>query len=323
MARLELGGYLPLESLRPSANSHSLHADAIALNSGRNALRYLLSGSSFERIYLPSYICGSVTDVLTEMALPFELYGTSTTLEPLLGSIEPGTNDCVIVVNYFGVVSKAVRGLVSSLPNTIVDNTQAFFSECRGSVGTFVSPRKFFGVPDGGYAYASTRKTESLVQDDSTDRWAHLKLRREQGAAAGYSAYRENESRISTLGLRGMSASTAGVLEQLDYSDIARVRTSNFNALHSELASLNELEMDTDTIYGPMAYPLLLKNSGTVREALIARSIFVPRYWPDMPAASSDTGAHYLANNLLPLPIDQNVGESELTYLLEHLRELL
>ena len=54
----EIGGYFQLELNK----DREYHDKAIALNTGRNALEYILRAKIFKKIYLPFYTC----DVLLE-----------------------------------------------------------------------------------------------------------------------------------------------------------------------------------------------------------------------------------------------------------------
>ena len=50
------GGYFELEVFEGSV----FHDDAVSLNTGRNALGYVLEARGIERILLPDYLCDSV-----------------------------------------------------------------------------------------------------------------------------------------------------------------------------------------------------------------------------------------------------------------------
>jgi len=53
VAKYEIGGFFGLEL----AQRPPLHAEALALNSGRNALRLLLRASGVSRIHIPVFSC--------------------------------------------------------------------------------------------------------------------------------------------------------------------------------------------------------------------------------------------------------------------------
>jgi len=91
-----------------------------------------------------------------------------------------------VVVNYFGLCDDVVaEAQTRHAPEQIVvDNAQAFFAaptRCRASL---YSPRKFFGVPDGGFLHSVTPPRDYPRDTGSTARMAHLTKRLDEVAAA-------------------------------------------------------------------------------------------------------------------------------------------
>ena len=66
----EIGGYLELDQLvdRP------FYAGLIELNTGRNALLYLIRARSIKKIYIPHLLCESITGVLDQNKIDYEYY---------------------------------------------------------------------------------------------------------------------------------------------------------------------------------------------------------------------------------------------------------
>ena len=62
----EIGGYFELENLI----SNEYHKNLLALNSGRNALSYILKSKKIEKIYIPYYLCDSISVSYTHLTLP-------------------------------------------------------------------------------------------------------------------------------------------------------------------------------------------------------------------------------------------------------------
>lgn len=61
----------------------------------------------------------------------------------------------------------------------LVDNAQALYDPPMEGIDTFYFPRKFFGVPDGGYAYCAAGIAPELPQDSSWQFIQHLLHRSE------------------------------------------------------------------------------------------------------------------------------------------------
>ena len=54
----EYGGYIELDTF----TGEMLYEDGIALNCGRNALRYLCEAKQIQKLYIPYFLCSSVQD---------------------------------------------------------------------------------------------------------------------------------------------------------------------------------------------------------------------------------------------------------------------
>ena len=59
-AREEIGGYIELEL--PEGTEY--HNDALKFNTGRNAFCFYLLKNNIKEIFIPNYICDSITDIL-------------------------------------------------------------------------------------------------------------------------------------------------------------------------------------------------------------------------------------------------------------------
>ena len=66
----EIGGYFGLEQLV----SNEYYKDLIPLNNGRNALLYLLKVRNIKKLYIPYYLCNSVSDICIRNGYKFEYY---------------------------------------------------------------------------------------------------------------------------------------------------------------------------------------------------------------------------------------------------------
>lgn len=129
----------------------------------------------------------------------------------------------------------------------IVDNAQALYCLPNKKVNTLYSPRKFVGLPDGGFAYCN-KGAENIVdlpQDISYDRCRHLLRRIDEGASAGYSDFVESSKSLVGVELRQMSKLTAAIMRSIDFDDVKSRRRANFDYLHSKLSASNLLSFDT------------------------------------------------------------------------------
>jgi hypothetical protein len=308
----EIGGYFELEL----NNTGEYHADALDLNTGRNALEYILRARGYKKVYLPYYSCSALLEPIKKLNLLWEFYLINKNLEPKLGK-KPGNKEAVLYINYFGIKQQVVRRLKARFDNLIVDNSQAFYAESIEGIDTFYSARKFFGVPDGAYLYTNKQLDIDLPYDQSHQRMVHLLKRRDRNARSAYKTFLANEKELCNQPIKKMSKLTRALLRNIDYEKIKSVRERNFLFYHNRFRGINRLLIDIKTLNSPMVYPLLLHKKG-IREWLIKNKIYIATYWNEI---VSNVNEHWfekeLIDYLLPLPVDQRYGPDELTIVIE------
>ncbi|MDD4170572.1 MAG: hypothetical protein PHD36_10050 [Desulfotomaculaceae bacterium] len=307
----EIGGYLGLEAILGS----EYYGDLIALNTGRNALLYLLRAKQIEKLYLPFYLCNSVSELCINHNYEIEYYNIDGHFIPIFN--KPLTdNEYLYVVNYFGQLTvERILSLKEQFMRIIVDNSQAFFQRPLPGIDTIYSCRKFFGVPDGAYLAAEVPLSKNLKADVSYKRMAHILGRYEGAAADFYEQFRHNEESLKTEPLKIMSRLTHNLLGAIDYEQVCRIRTENYAFLDSKLRGLNKLKPICPE--GPFAYPFYVKNGSAIRKDLADEKIYIPLFWPnvltDTPAGSIE---YDFTSNILPLPCDQRYNLEDMKHML-------
>jgi len=302
----EIGGFFGLELGR----GREFHQVAFALNSARNCLRLIVRKKRIKRLLVPLYSCEAIIDALQAEAVDVIPYKINADFSPALAGCQ---DDYLLYINYFGVNSRNIEKLLQTHPRLIIDNAQAFYSQPVENIDTFYSPRKFFGVPDGGYVYCSENcAKEKFETAISYDRFEHLLKRIDMTASEAYPAFKKAEEIIASDPIRKMSNLTRALLSSINYAKARTRRLVNFAYLHNTLSAFNELPLDLSADDVPMIYPFLTNNPA-LRRNLIQQSIYIATYWPDpakrIPADSWET---YLVSNLVPLPLDQRYGKEEL-----------
>lgn len=302
----ELGGYFPLE-LRKGEH---YHREALALNSARNCLKYIVKAQRPSKIYLPAYCCDSLLEPLEYEEVEYDFYHINAQLE-LIKFPNLKSGERLLYINYFGIKFDYVKYLHRHYGSAlIVDNTQAFFEKPIYGVDTFYSPRKFFGVTDGGYLYTSVYLDEVLEQDQSRDRFAHLLGRHENNANIFYPEYQKNEGFLVNQPIKIMSELTQRILASLCYEQIALTRQRNFWMLHAALVHSNEFKEFPIGEFVPMVYPYC-NNDSNLRRRLLENKIYVAKYWSDA-AGRANPHESYMIDKAIYLPIDQRVDIIEL-----------
>jgi len=310
-----IGGYFELEL--PQGEEY--HNNAIRLNTGRNALEYVLRAKQYKMVYLPYYTCDVMLEPIKKLDLNFEFYNIDENFQPIFDFSRVKAIDVFVYTNYFGVCDNQVFKISKQCKNLIIDNSQAFFSKPLHGIDTFYSPRKFFGVADGAYLYTNKELEIEFEQDISLNRVEHLLGRIEEGAEAYYQKFKENDDSLTGQSIKEMSKLSHRMLQGIDYNIAAIKRIGNFKFLHKALKELNLLDININNDFTPMVYPFLCENGDKLHAKLIKNKIFVATYWPNLKGVHlfSNNFENLLINQLLPLPIDQRYSIEQMKTLLE------
>ncbi len=317
----EIGGYFGLELGAVNPNYKFFHTPA--LNSSRHALEFIFRQiePTPSMVFLPYYTCEVVLEPLKRLNIGYQFYHITEKLEIAeLPNLKE--NEYIIVNDYFGIKDDYIdRLLLHYKDKMIVDDAQAFYHFNHLGMKAIYSPRKFFGVSDGGFAWTSGTKKIQLEPDYSTCRSIHLLKRIDAGAEAGYMEFQKDDASLSGEPMKAMSALTRSILERIDYEDVKRRRRSNFEILHRALASTNQLDIPLRNAFAcPMVYPYLSEDD-SLRKRLINNKIFVATYWPNvLEWCGPETTEYRLAKYLLPLPIDQRYGQEEMERIIRTIR---
>ncbi|MBR4331346.1 MAG: hypothetical protein IKP72_01570 [Clostridia bacterium] len=301
----EIGGYIELDTY----HLPMLHEGAIALNCGRNALAYLLRARKIKRLWIPKFICDSVTGVCERENVSYTLYGIGMDFRPS-EEITLGEGEWLYFVNYYSQFDNdQIAEYVKKHGRVIVDNAQSYFQMPLQHVDTIYTCRKYFGVADGAFLYTDAILDEELPLDESFERMRFLLGRFERTASEFYGEYAANNDLFYREPIKRMSKLTNNLLHGIDYATVKTVREDNYSRLHQLLGGINGLTLSEKP--GTFMYPLLLGNGAEVRKRLQQKRIYIPTLWPDVFQLCGSEAAEYrMAENILPLPVDQRYGKN-------------
>ena len=323
----EIGGYLEAEHFR----GNELYPHAMKLNLGRTAAALYLKETGARKVWLPRFLCTSVTDALKKEGMELLFYGILPDFTPDekdLPDRPMEEDECLFVVNFYGQIDNdRLLAMKKRWGNVFLDFTHSFFQEPPAGMPALMSVRKFFGVTDGAYLFAAEDISLPKEQDESHTRFAHVLGRYERNASEFYRQMLENAESYVGAEPKRMSALTENLMRGIDYEYAASVRNANFGILDELLESVNELKQEgilKTPEGGAFCYPLLIRDGSRIRKELAKENIYVPTYWrnviDEMPQGSLE---YRYASDILALPCDQRYGASEMKTVAEAVLRLI
>jgi hypothetical protein len=114
----EIGGYFELELRK----GFGFHGDAIALNTGRNALEVIIVTKSYTKVYIPYYTCDVILEPFKKHKIEFEFYHINTEFEPQFDFSKIKEKEGFLYTNYFGLKDQFIADLVQICKNLIIHN---------------------------------------------------------------------------------------------------------------------------------------------------------------------------------------------------------
>ena len=313
MSRKVIGGYLKSDLLKKDVKPYF---SSTLFSNARTCLSVILDNLSISKLYIPSYICNSLIDLIRKKNIKYEVYQIDLSFLPTR-VINLECSDFFLYVNYFGICSENIKKLKNIYgKQLVIDNSMAFFAN-NDELICFNSARKFFGVPDGAYI-SGINARHSIKKRCNTFSY-HIKLRDNNRVFDGYKLYLYNERRLNTIDEIGSSESLFK-LKHINYAYVMKRRSDNYKYLEDNLNHCNCLIIDKIRNDIPMSYPLLIKGQ-IDKELLYKKNIFIPFYWKEM--YYYDYNNKSSIHNLLSLPVDQNCETYDLERLIEYIKEII
>lgn len=315
----EIGGYLQMETF----HGEEFHQGLLRLNLGRTALLYALQELHVSVLYLPRFICDSVTSACRSWNGTVKWYSVTEDFLPS-DSFNPERGAYVYLINYYGQLTEEhILSLKQKFGNILVDNTHDFYQKPVQGIPTLYSCRKFFGLPDGAYLYLPERPENygTLPQDCSALRMSHILGRLEHSASDYYQDMLNTAHSFYSEPVKRMSPLTQNLLRGIDYKEAAQRRRENYKKLESLLGSQNGRAFRMPDV--PFVYPFYTSKASFLRKKLAEEKIFVPAYWNNVITQSSPDSTEWdLASHILPLPVDQRYLPEDMN-IIAHVLETL
>lgn len=310
---LETGGYLSLE--QNDVPNNQFWEKCLLMNSAKNCFNIIIKEINVKKIYIPRYTC-EVMHKLKYENTSIQFYNINN-LFLVEDNIKLNKDEVIIYTNYFGVNDESCKQTINRFgkEKVIIDNAQSLFTyfDCLANV---YSPRKFFGIPDGGIIKSDYIDLDIKLPVETTSVWGftHLLLRRDKRTKLGLEWHQKNEKRILNLKPKLMSIITSSLLKKIDIEVIINKRNKNFKFLDTKLKHINRLDVSVDST-SPVCYPILIDEN--LRSHLHANNIYTPHYWKNN--SNLNSFENKISNMTSFLPIDQNINEEKLL----HIRDII
>ena len=319
MSKKIIGGVKGFSRDRISSCSQELLSTRNGLYyNARSALYAVTQVSSFQCIWLPSFLCETILYPFQRANLQCKYFAVDGRLQADFEQIPIQPGDAILLISYFGVpVDDYVYTILKSKGAVIIEDlSQSFYVEPKSIADfTILSLRKYFPVPDGGIVISHDESVlydwPYVAKEDTS--FAHHSLEAVAGRTlydAGFTDSREwfdvfqsAESSMPT-GLHPMSNFTqAQMVGAIDFEDDRIQRISNFNFLFSELEAVSLIKDMKGS--APLGFPITLDCRDAVRSTLFKHNIYPPIHWAiDGVVPDEYIESHQLALQVMTLPCD-------------------
>lgn len=315
------GGYLPLE-LSKNAEWY-FGKNVLSFNSFKAAITYLLNSRRIDTVYLPYYYCPSIVKALKNYKCLINYYHINNEFKPI--DVRFTKNSIVVLVNYYGVNEINKDEYSDERIIYILDNAHSFFEKPikKNNIYNIYSPKKFFGVPDGAYLIGSkiNCNKEIIKPSFSYKYMSYLCSSYEKGTNFAYKQKKKVDE-ILDKNYAGMSFLSHGLLQNINYENILKIRKRNFGILSKKLDKYNELAFSKS--FPAYAYPLLINKGKKIKKKLIKMGIYVPTLWKNEYSERmyNDFEKHITVDCIF-LPIDQRYNDYDMHYIVKIVEELI
>ena len=319
----EYGGCLWFESNKRE------RSDTIELDCGRSAIQYIINTNNYQRVWIPIFNCPSVFRRINNgCSVSICDYNIDRDFLPIIEKEKFKKGDLLIWINYWGVMSnKTINSIVLYQKkyevDVLFDNSMAYFCEAIHDCYNVYSCRKFIGVPDGAYIKGRVLYGDDLKTYDTAKNYLFLLEASEKGSDKVYDDYLNNERRFdNNIIPYAMPELTRRIISLLDIEYIKQRRKANFQVLNDALGRYNQLLIDYET-ETPFVYPFL-SDIKFLRKKLIDNHVYVSQHWKSvLESDKSNCFEKLLAENVIPLPIDQRYDKDDMLRLAEMVLEFL
>lgn len=291
------------------------HNTDLLLSSGRNCLKYIIKERGITTLFLPYFLCESLSEVSLSENVNIIYYHIDNNFMPIgIDESELNNKTYLYFVNYYGLFRDQIPELIDRYKYVIVDNTHDFFDKNNYNVDVIYNYRKYFGVPDGACIVSNDlRLNSSYTKGKSLEKVLEMISRDETGQYFHYPTFLEADKHFKNEDLCYMSNFTENYLRAINYQEVLNKRLENYKKLSILLSKYNQLNLDTKEL--TYMYPLLVVDGEDLRAYLKSNNIYSLRLWANVNWNGANAEEIKIADNMVLLPIDQRYSDKEMEYI--------
>lgn len=307
----EIGCHFKLENII----GNKYHDTKLMFSSGRNCLRYIIRERKIKKLFLPYFLCESLSEIAQEENVKIKYYHVDSNLFPMDINVNELNEDSYLyLVNYYGLIADKIDYLINEYKYVIVDNTHDFFNKDKYDADVIYNYRKYFGVPDGACIVSNDLLRNPNYQiGTSLDKIIEIVSRDETGEFFHYPTFLEADKHFRNEELRYMSNFTNNYLNAIDYNYVSKRRLENYKILLGELSKYNKLQLNGKEL--TFMYPLLVDDGDNLRNYLKENGIYSIKLWPNVHWNGANKEEIERVENTVLLPTDQRYNIDEMMYI--------
>lgn len=324
----------------------------IFYQSGRNAIEqlvYELYKEKDEKILLPDYICGSVTQAVERAGVQYENYSLDINLEFCEEEIDNLLKDnvrCIYIAHYFGkkIDSKKLESIRRWKAKGILiieDITLSLFSKDDTGIGfgdyVLGSIRKWLPIPDGGFIATVGKKLPSDGKMKSISQYTFyyllVQMMKREYVAEGcvnkelksvYMTYyrKAMENLFSDYTIRPMSDFSKNYLKNYDINQIIKRRIQNYDFLDKRLREDDRIRpiVIRSKNYVPLGMTVLCEKRDDFLQYMIKHNIYCNVHWI-LPGRKENHVIKQLSSSIMTIPCDQRYEIRDMEYIVDIMDE--
>ncbi len=293
------------------------HETNLLLSSGRNCLRYIIREKGIVTLFLPYFLCESLSEISIQENVEIKYYHIDGSYMPTdIDESQLNEKTYIYFVNYYGLFRDKIKYLIDKYKYIIIDNTHDFFNKEHYNADVIYNYRKYFGVPDGACIVSDSLKYNcNYSKGKSFDKVLEMLSRDETGKFFHYPTFLEADKHFRNEDLKYMSNFTENYLHAIDYELILKKRLENYMQLCLALEKYNSLDLSNKEL--TYMYPLFVYDGNELREYLKVNNIYSLKLWPNIDWNGANSNEILAADNMVLIPIDQRYSFDEMEYIIK------